>query len=201
MVSIPAVLVGACVLVGCRNEPATAGKSATTLPVGKRVRLYDERRPSLDFPPHVRSEDEAVNTFITDFYEACCLGEYDRFRLMMSTRVDPFTPERFKKALTAVALIRVEAVEKLPEVEDVPPPVYLVRSRVQLREDVRKEELERKIAILVFKETGRWVMAPAPKALQDGLDALYEEEPPTEAEQADAKPPAAIEANPSRGPK
>jgi hypothetical protein len=132
----------------------------------------EPNRPQLEFPHHVRSKDKAVNTFIEEFYQACYLGDYDTFRLMMSTRVDPFTPERFKKALQAVEQVRIDSVEELPVDAEVPPPIYLVRSHIRLRADVKKAEHEKTIAILVFKETGRWVMAPAPQELRDGLDAL-----------------------------
>ena len=50
--------------------------------------------------------------------------------------------------------------------------------------DVRKDEPEKTIAIVVFKEAGKWVMAPAPKALRDGLDALYEAQDAEDEEEA-----------------
>lgn len=138
-------------------------------------------RPVLDFPAHVRCKDEAVNKFIEDFYRICYLAaegrlgeEYEEFRRMISTRVDPFTPERFKRALKAVETVTIENIEILPEVEDVPPPVYVVKSHIQLREQVRTEEHERTIIIVVFKELGRWVMAPAPSHLREPLNAFVE---------------------------
>ncbi len=184
IISALAVITG-CLLTGCNRDAADDRASGAG---GRRGRPKPdaEDRPSLEFPQHVRSKDPAVNKFIEAFYEACYLGEYDKFRLMMSSRVDPFTPDRFKRALTAVEFVRIESIETLPEVTDVPPPIYLVRSRVFIRQSVRKDEPEKTIAILVFKEAGKWVMAPAPKALRDGLDALYQaEEAEGDEEQAD----------------
>ncbi|MBN1342003.1 MAG: hypothetical protein JXQ73_04945 [Phycisphaerae bacterium] len=152
-----------------------------------------EEHPALEFPKEARCDDEEANRFIENFYRVCCSKDfdtaYDKFRLMMTTRVDPFTPERFKRALAAVKRLRIEAIEKLPEVADVPPPVYVVRSRVYLRPGVKTDSSERTITILVFKELGNWVMAPAPKSLRDGLDAFLEEE-----RAADANAPTTAEA-------
>ncbi len=135
-----------------------------------------ENRPGLEFPKRVRCDNDEVNEFIQEFYRTCFLNEYDRFRLMMSTRVDPFTPERFKRALTAVEQIEIVSIERLPDVEDVPPPVYLVRADVRFRPTARTEDKHKTVAIVVFREVGNWVMAPAPAALRDGLDAFLEAE-------------------------
>ncbi len=165
---------------GCIERNASAGQTGVNknmpLPTGP---MPD--RPELDFPAHVRCDNEAVNQFIEDFYLVCYqaaegrLGEeYEEFRRMMSTRVDPFTPERFKRALRAVETVHIENIEILPEVEDVPPPVYVVKSSIKIREHVRTEEHDRTIVIVVFKELGRWVMAPAPEHLREELYAFLE---------------------------
>jgi len=172
-----AILLALLLSGGCkrRGEQAPAVEDGT-----RRVRLDPTvAKPMLEFPRPVQSEDTSLNKFIEEFYGVCCRGEYDRFRLMMSTRVDPFTPERFKKAMTAVERVRIEAIEELPEVADVPPPVYVVRSQVHLRPGEKRGQLERTVTILVFKEADKWVMAPAPKHLLRELDLLTgtEEEP------------------------
>lgn len=173
------IIAGPGFLAGCRDRSSAGatGSAATS------TRQPDARnRPALEFPKRVQCDDPSVNRFIEEFYEACCKGDYDRFRLMMSTRIDPFTPERFKKALEAVEVVRIVSVDLLPDVADVPPPIYLVRAHVRLRQEVKKPERERTIAILVLKEADKWVMFPAPPELRDGVDVLYEVEDVAEGE-------------------
>lgn len=156
---------------------------------GSPISSYDTRdRPALDFPLHVRSEDDVINRFVEDFYRCCYFGEYEKFRMMTSSRVTAMAPERFKRAQTVVEMIQIDAVDKIPEATDVPPPIYLVQLRVHFRPTVRRVDRMKKAAILIFKEAGRWVMAPAPKSLREDLDYLFEEQeaPPQEGAPKDA---------------
>lgn len=168
------VLGGAGYLPGCDEEDDVKKTLGEGGPSPRVPWAGTPDRPRLEFPPQARCENEAVNKFMEDFYQVCYLGQYDKFRLMMSSRVDPFPPDRFKRAVTAIEFVRIESIDKLPDVEDVPPPIYLVQSRVQLRPDVKVDEKEKIIAIVVFKEAGRWVMAPAPKELREELEAFFE---------------------------
>ncbi len=179
------LLAGLVCLPGCKRRDGSDPRDT----VDEKIIPVDEAagKPLLEFPKAVRCEDESLNAFIEDFYDTCCRGEYDKFRLMMSTRVDPFTPERFKKSLTAVDRVQIEVIKKLPDVTEVPPPIYVVRSKVFLRKNVPKDALERTISILVFREAGKWVMAPAPKHLAGELDILIAEE----SGEGDAEGPAA----------
>jgi len=178
-------------LPGCEDRK---NKTSTEEENAGKVRLGPEAgRPQLDFPKALKSTDPSLNDFIETFYSTCCKGEYDKFRLMLSTRVDPLAPERFKKSLTAVERVQIEAVEKLPDVAEVPPPIYLVRSRIRLREGTRTDRRDRSISILVFREGTKWVMAPAPKNLRQELDVLTspedaEEARPNEAPAEEEKP-------------
>jgi hypothetical protein len=176
------------VMVGCKgrsNTPAPEEEGT------RKVRLDPSgERPMLEFPKAAQSDDASMNRFIEEFYDTCCKGEYDKFRLMMSTRVDPFAEQRFKKSLVAIERVQIEGIERLPDVAEIPPPIYVVRSRVKLRPSMQKpgdvDRTNRTIAILVFKEAGKWVMAPAPKSVMKDLDLLAgtESQPAAESQPA-----------------
>jgi hypothetical protein len=193
-----AILLGAIVPAGCKRQ---ADRPAAEDDGSQRVRIDPTAKPMLEFPKAVQSDDASLNRFLEDFYGLCCKGEYDKFRLTMSTRVDPLTRERFKKSISAVERVKIESIEKLPDVADVPPPVYVVRSSVHLRPGTRTSKPDRSITILAFMEHGKWVMAPAPKNLIKELDLLSTEErdsndtPPQEEE---SKPGEAMPQSPAR---
>jgi hypothetical protein len=185
------VLLGAILPAGCRRQ---ADRPATEDEGSQRVRL--DAKPTLEFPKAVQSEDASLNRFLEDFYGLCCKGEYDKFRLTMSTRVDPLTRDRFKKSISAVERVKIESIKKLPDVADVPPPVYVVHSSVHLRPGTKTSKPDRSITILAFREHGKWVMAPAPKNLLKELDLLSTEEPDSNDSSPEEEEPKPGEARP-----
>ncbi len=162
---------------GGERKGASGGDASEDGGFNSPISSYDTRdRPALDFPLHIRSEDDVINRFIEDFYRCCYFGEYEKFRMMTSSRVTAMAPERFRRAQTVVETIQIDAIDKIPEATDVPPPIYLVQLRVHFRPTVRRLDRMKRAAILIFKEAGRWVMAPAPKSLREDLDYLFEQE-------------------------
>lgn len=133
---------------------------------------HDRPPPQFEFPAEVRSRNESLNRFIEDLREICQRGEYRRYRLAVSRRVDPLSEEQFRAAWLGTAKVRIEAIRRLPDTPDLPEGGYGVLVRVIPRENSEFFIGERLIGVLVFQEDGRWVTAPAPPEVRDALRRL-----------------------------
>ncbi len=128
----------------------------------------EEQRPTYKFMPGLREEYPEVCGFVKEFLETCLVGNYEDYRKLVSRSANPESKERFQAIYYAIKSVTVETIEAV-ELPELPPAAYRVVSTVDFHPD-RKVTLRaganRDIAILVFKEDGRWRMVPAPAELQ-----------------------------------
>jgi hypothetical protein len=127
-----------------------------------------EQRPTYKFMPGLREEHPEVCGFVREFLETCLAGNYEDYRKLVSRAANPESKERFQAIYYAIKSVTVETIEAV-ELPGLPAAAYRVVSTVDFHPD-RKVSLRaganRDIAILVFKEEGRWRMVPAPAELQ-----------------------------------
>ena len=123
--------------------------------------------PKLTFSTELRALNPDVAVFVDEFLQTCLVGDYLGYRRMVGRAFEPETRERFEGIHHAITGVTVESIEEL-DLKEIPPPVYLVISTVELdpKQQVKLRESHRKVSILVFKEDDEWKMAPAPSQLQ-----------------------------------
>lgn len=154
---------GAFVLPGCdrgrdaRAEAAAPGAAETP----------PRPLPRYAFAPGLREQYPDVAAFVVQFLETCLANDYAGYRTMVSRRFEPESPQRFAAIYNAIRAVEVHAIEPI-ELGALPAPTYRIVSAIELdpKQPVAVRGPNRKIAILVFKEEGRWVMVPAPPRLQ-----------------------------------
>jgi len=141
----------------------TESEQKETVPI-----LPEKQRPTYKFMPGLREEHPEVCGFVREFLETCLAGNYEDYRKLVSRAVSPESKERFQAIYYAIKSVTVETIEAV-ELAELPAAAYRVVSTVDFHPD-RKVTLRvganRDIAILVFKEEGRWRMVPAPAELQ-----------------------------------
>ena len=180
---------------GCRSgsepepEPVDA-EAAETINVSLAP---GEEPPTFEFPESLRSKNESLNRFLDEFRGICQRGEYERYRLAVTRQIEPIHERRFENIWHAVAHVRIELIKRLPaEIEELPAPAYAVLAKVTLREEYVREDPDRYVTIVAFREEGEWVFAPSPderihdamraalrKAEAEKLD-FFAESPPAE---------------------
>lgn len=160
------------VLFGCDagETPTPADEVAPPRPAAT-----EEPRPlaALTFPAELRAEHAEVSRFLDEFLGAWRSGEYERYRQLVGRAHAPETPERFEAIWAATQSVTVVAIEPFDSPEFPAPACrVIIEVEVSPEREARVGERRRKIAILVFKELGRWQMATAPAEYQPA------EEPP-----------------------
>jgi len=120
--------------------------------------------PQFLFPKQVECDRPEVNDFIRRFSRTSLKGEYLAYRLLVSRQVEPVSRESFQKAWEAVEQVRILSIARVDDLTNYPPPVYLVKATVAMREPA--DPPSREVAILVFQEGQEWVMAPAGRQIR-----------------------------------
>lgn len=67
----------------------------------------------LSFPAELRSDNEAVNEFVTRSMKVSAAGDYDAFRRLWSVLDEPISQQEFMEGWRAVREIRVKALRKV----------------------------------------------------------------------------------------
>jgi hypothetical protein len=161
-------LLGAC----SRDEP-TPKKSLSDKMLEDPIEMQG-KPPKIDFPADVRCDDESINDFIDELIRICLQGEYGRYRLAVSTKVDPIDREQFRRAWQAVEKVEVRRIVKIwpPPGKPLPTqpagreellhPIYGVHARITLREQPGRSERARtrEVVVLVIQENGEWKLGP-----------------------------------------
>lgn len=153
---------------------ACDGGASSTAATSRPFRSVDRVAPPETPPEHgmaagLRELHPDVAAFVDQFLATCLVGDYARYRTLVSRRQSPESRERFAAIYHAIESVLVESIERVDhELPSVPSPAYLVISAVKVRKDAVKSRagLNRRIAIIVFKESGEWRMIPAPTDFQ-----------------------------------
>ena len=163
--SLGALAVAAALLGGCdRTTPAApAGATTTSQPATAARRAL----PRYGFAAGLEKKYPGPCAFLVGFLETCLANDYEGYRTMVSRRFEPETRERFEAIYKAIQTVHVDSIEpvSLPALSD---EVYRVISDIKLdpTQAVSVRGPNRKIAILVLREQGKWRMVTAPPQLQ-----------------------------------
>jgi hypothetical protein len=131
----------------------------------------------LFFPDEFHVGDETVNDFVRRAMADCASGDYQKFRLLWSTREEPLPRGEYDQGWQAVQEIRIRALQEVilaadPErgrKED--QTVYGLAADVSLDPAHRagKKEPSREVVLMVVSEQGSWRLARPPKAMRDWI--------------------------------
>jgi hypothetical protein len=122
---------------------------------------------ALTFPAELRASYPKVSTFLDEILGAWLAGDYEGYRRLVSRAYAPEPRDRFEAIRDVTEAVTVESIEPV-ETTQLPNPAYRVVLSAELSAEhqARRGEKRRKLAIVVFKESGQWRMATAPAAHQ-----------------------------------
>ncbi|RIK66752.1 MAG: hypothetical protein DCC65_08460 [Planctomycetota bacterium] len=136
------------------------------------VILNPEARPDFEFPVAARTYDLTLNRFVDRFARVCMQGKYSDFRLMLSNRRPPILPPRFESNFNALKKVRILGIEKLPDLPEIPGPIYLMSAEYELEDfAVRGGERVKQVQVAIAREDGEWRLGPIPGEALDRLRA------------------------------
>jgi len=129
-----------------------------------------DKRPRFLFPDEVRTFDLSLNQFIDRFFRVCAEGKYSEFRLMLATTV---LPKRFESMFNALKTAQILSIRKLPELPELPGPVYVLTARYDLEDYATKQQAAGNLIRLGIKqESGQWRIGPIPRDAIARLEAF-----------------------------
>ena len=139
-------------------------------PFPEPVFIDPGKRPRFVFPDEVRTYDLSLNRFIDRFFRVCAEGKYSEFRLMLATTV---LPKRFESMFNALKTAQVLSIRKLPELPEIPGPIYVLTARYDLEDYATKQQSSgNTIRLGINKEHGQWRIGPIPRAALARLEAF-----------------------------
>lgn len=161
-VLLAGLLVGG--LAGCDNAAPPKQRSEAR---ERQVVAPPAEPPRYQFAANLEARQPEVSAFVRHFMETCLAGDYSGYRKLVSRRAEPESKERFAAVYFAIRTVTVESIEPIAY-RDLPQPAYLVVNAVDLHPDRRLaiRGVNRRFAIVVFREGSEWRMAPAPSELQ-----------------------------------
>jgi len=115
--------------------------------------------PTVEFPADVRSDDATLNAFVEHALQVCARGDYDGFRQLFDVAYPPQSLADFERVWHAAKELAVAGLRRGPG----EPARYYVHIVVRWREPDRKNRTERDTIVKVFREGGKWRIAPVPK--------------------------------------
>lgn len=131
-----------------------------------------EARPNFEFPVAARTFDLSLNRFVDRFARVCMQGKYSDFRLMLSSKRPPILPPRFESNFNALKNVRILGIEKLPDLPEIPGPIYLMSAEYELEDfAVRGGERVKQVQVAIAREEGEWRLGPIPGEALDRLRA------------------------------
>ncbi|MFQ6047935.1 MAG: hypothetical protein ACE5K7_01040 [Phycisphaerae bacterium] len=148
---------------GCEGQQDVAAGGSGQIGADDYIRT-EGPPPKFVFPEALRSREPELSRFISEFVQVCLRGDYAGYRLRVSRQCEPVGRDTFERAWHAVKQVRVRSIRRLDGAVKYPPPVYLVRADVELREPAKKPL--REVALLIFREQGQWTTAPAGRVLR-----------------------------------
>lgn len=162
------LLVGGALTVGCEREKVVASKPQP-VPVAP-----DVRADILYFSDELGVEDESVNKFVRRAMTDCASGDYERFRLLWSAKVDPLPADEYEQGWQAVKRIEIRALQEVllaAEASDESPQdgtAYAVLADVSLdpTHPAGQDNPLREVVLLVVKEQDGWRLANPPQAMK-----------------------------------
>lgn len=139
-------------------------------PFPEPVFVDPEKRPRFLFPDEVRTYDLSLNQFVDRFFRICSEGKYSEFRLMLATTV---LPKRFESMFNALKTAQVLSIIKLPELPEIPGPIYVLTARYDLEDYATRQPAAGNVIRLgIKKEHGQWRIGPIPRAAIARLEAF-----------------------------
>jgi hypothetical protein len=194
LILLALTFVSAVVFVLATDRPTIADDEAFPEPVV----LDLERRPHFVFPVSARTYDLSLNQFVDRFARVCMLGKYSDFRLMLSRTRPPILPPRFESNFNALKNVRILKIERLPDVPNVPGPVYLMNARYELEDfAVKGGKSVREVQVAITREDGDWRIGPIP---HDALEQLRAFQAAKEAKEAATSQPGQNTSSDANGP-
>lgn len=119
--------------------------------------------------PELREKQPEATAFLRHFLETCLAGDYDSYRKMVASGVEPESKARFDRVLRAIESLDVEQIEPV-ESASLPKPAYLVTGRAKFRPEEEARRPRRpgpyRIGLLIIRENDEWRTALAPRELQ-----------------------------------
>lgn len=103
--------------VGCRRP-----EEVSATPPGTFTSIAPGHSEVLSFPAEFRSDNEAVNDFVTRSMKVSAAGDYEAFRLLWSVHDEPISQQEFMEGWRAVREIRVKALRKVRLTHEHPAP-------------------------------------------------------------------------------
>ena len=162
------LLVGAALTGGCEREKVVEPRSkpVTVAPVA--------RADILEFSDELGVEDESVNNFVRRAMTDCASGDYERFRMLWSAKVDPLPADEYEQGWQAVTRIEIRALQKVllaAEASEEAPQggtAYAVLADVSLdpTHPAGKDKPLREVVLLVVSEQDGWRLANPPQAMK-----------------------------------
>ncbi len=166
-------------IVGCDNAAPPKNRSEAR---ERQIVAPPVEPPRYQFAAHLEARQPEVSAFVRHFMETCLAGDYSGYRKLVSRGAEPESKERFQAVYHAIRSVTIESIEPI-EYRDIPQPAYLVINAVDLHADrpVAIRGVNRRFAIVVFREESEWRMVPAPSDLQPPDDAEATTRPATTA--------------------
>lgn len=122
--------------------------------------------PRVTFAEGARTGNEELNNFVHDFVELCLKGDYDRFRLCWTAYSPQIGSSRFRAMWDAAEHIVITEIAPVPG--KAKGKAYVVKASVTLNSKAKFQH--RDVEVLVLREDGKWVIAPAPRIEPDNKD-------------------------------
>lgn len=160
-----------------------------------------EKRPQFYFPVAARTFDLSLNRFVDRFARVCSEGKYSDFRLMLSNKRPPILPPRFESNFNALKRVSIVGIEKLPEMPEVPGPIYVMSAEYELQAHaVRGADSVKLVQVAITREDGEWRLGPIPGEALDRLRAYRAMQAASQPGEAEASDPAPDSAAPTPTP-
>lgn len=151
------------ICAGCKREQDVKWLDTNAVATRPAVRF------GYSLAPELRERQPEVTAFLRHFLETCLAGDYESYRKMVASGVEPESKARFDRVLRAIESLDVEQIEPV-ESASLPKPAYLVTGRVKFRPEEEARRPRRpgphRIGLLIIRENNEWRTALAPRELQ-----------------------------------
>jgi len=129
----------------------------------------------LVFPDEVRTDDPAINEFVSRALDVTASRDYEEFRLLWAASDEPFARDQFERGWRSVRKISVDLLQKIRDPKD-DAVFYALYARAELDPDEipPDQEPERDIVLVIRPENDEWRLAHAPERVRDAVKSLME---------------------------
>jgi hypothetical protein len=154
-------------LLACSCGKGSGSSKSKSSGGGSENSASQRTMPYREISRELRAQYPEATSFLLEFLEICNAGDYAGYRRLVGRAFAPESQQRFDRIYAALVAVKVDSIRRI-ELPQLPPPVYLVTSEVELdaSQRVALRGARRKLAIVVYQEDGEWRMGPAPGAFQ-----------------------------------